>query len=251
MPIHDWSKVVAGHFHDFHQAWIIEIRDVLNGGILPEGFYAMAEQATKGPIPDVLAMVADIPPRPGIDALQLTGSGKVLSALETPPDVKYTEQGDADIYAARADRISVRHFSGDYVVAFVEIVSLGNKSTEFALDSFVQKIVAGLHKGLNSLVIDLHRPRMHDPRGIHAVIWEQVQGIAHGVTEDQPFGVSAYCAGASATGFFEPVGLGEQLPSMPLFLTDDFYVKIPLEQTYMSTWSRVPKRWRDVIEATE
>ena len=27
MPIHDWSRVDAGIFHDFHQAWTIEIRN--------------------------------------------------------------------------------------------------------------------------------------------------------------------------------------------------------------------------------
>lgn len=248
MPIHDWSKVVAGNFHDFHQAWIIEIRDVLNDGVLPDGFYAMAEQVSKGPIPDVLAMAADVPPKANIDTLHLAGSGKVLKALENPPQVKYTEQGEADVYASRADRVSIRHFSGDYIVAFVEIVSLGNKSSDFALDSFVQKLVDGLQRGLHVMVIDLHRPRMHDPRGIHAVLWENVQGIAHGVTEEQPFGVSAYCADVMPTAFFEPLGLGDPLPDMPLFLTPDYYVNIPLEQTYTSTWNRVPKRWRDVIE---
>ena len=30
MPIHDWSRVDAGTFHDFHQAWTIEIRNGLN-----------------------------------------------------------------------------------------------------------------------------------------------------------------------------------------------------------------------------
>jgi uncharacterized protein DUF4058 len=248
MAVHDWSKVVAGNFHDFHQAWIIAIRDVLNGGILPDGFYAMAEQVSKGPIPDVLAMAADNSPKTNIDTMLLAGCGKALKALENPPQVKYTEQGDVDIYAAKADRVSVRHVSGDLIVAFVEIVSPGNKSSELALDSFVQKLVDALQRGLHLMVIDLHRPRMHDPRGIHAVFWERVQGIAHGVTEEQPYGVSAYCADAAPTAFFEPLGLGDSLPEMPLFLTPDYYVNVPLEQTYTSTWSRVPKRWRDVIE---
>ena len=31
MPIHDWTRVKAGKFHDFHQAWNIELRSVLNG----------------------------------------------------------------------------------------------------------------------------------------------------------------------------------------------------------------------------
>jgi hypothetical protein len=27
MPIHDWTRVDAGIFHDFHLAWIAEIRE--------------------------------------------------------------------------------------------------------------------------------------------------------------------------------------------------------------------------------
>jgi hypothetical protein len=32
MPVHDWSRVGPGIFHDFHCAWIVEIRNVLNEG---------------------------------------------------------------------------------------------------------------------------------------------------------------------------------------------------------------------------
>lgn len=53
MPIHDWSGVDPGIFHDFHQAWTIEIRNALNNGVLPPGLFAMAEQILSGPIPDV------------------------------------------------------------------------------------------------------------------------------------------------------------------------------------------------------
>ena len=45
MPVHDWTRVGAGIFHDFHQRWIGAIRDALNGGLLPNDFYALAEQA--------------------------------------------------------------------------------------------------------------------------------------------------------------------------------------------------------------
>ncbi len=44
VAIHDWSQIDHGIFHDFHQAWTIEIRKALNGGLLPPGFFALAEQ---------------------------------------------------------------------------------------------------------------------------------------------------------------------------------------------------------------
>ena len=46
MPIHDWTRVPAGTYHFFHQRWISAIADALNGGGLPEGYFAMSERAT-------------------------------------------------------------------------------------------------------------------------------------------------------------------------------------------------------------
>ncbi len=250
MPIHDWSKVVAGNFHDFHQSWIIEIRNALNDGLLPEGFYALAEQAAKGLIPDVLTLQEPLEQRGDYNDTLASGSN-VLSLSKRPPQVRYRELSEVDIYATRADHVAVRHANGDRIVALVEIVSLGNKTTEKAVEKFVEKLFKATDRGCHSLVIDLHRPQVHDPRGVHALFWEHIQSVAHGVTEEQPYGVSSYCADVPPVAWFEPIGLGEPLPNMPLFLSNDYYIDIPLETTYVATWNRVPKRWRDVIEAVE
>jgi hypothetical protein len=45
MPIHDWTRVDEGIFHDFHHEWISAIKRVLNAGVLPSEYYALAEQA--------------------------------------------------------------------------------------------------------------------------------------------------------------------------------------------------------------
>ncbi len=37
MPLHDWTRVSAGIYHDFHQDWTIEIRRALNGGFCRRG----------------------------------------------------------------------------------------------------------------------------------------------------------------------------------------------------------------------
>ena len=34
---------------------------------------------------------------------------------------------------------------------------------------------------------------------------------------------------------------------MPLFLTPDRYVQVPLEATYQAAWQNVPEFWRDVL----
>lgn len=65
MPVHDWTRVDAGIFHAFHLAWISEIQKVLNGVLLPEGYYVLAEQHAGRTIPDVLTLHAsELPPEP-------------------------------------------------------------------------------------------------------------------------------------------------------------------------------------------
>lgn len=249
MPVHDWSKVVAGTFHDFHQGWIIEIRNVLNRGLLPDGFYAMAEQVSKGIIPDVVTLESIRADNGSPEDWDFSDNATVMTVTNSPPRVRYREQSEVDIYALKADRIVIRHSSGDRIVAMIEIVSRGNKSSEIALTKFVSKLTEALEQGCHLMVIDLHRPLNHDPRGVHACFWEHLQGTSHGVTEQQPFGVSSYCADIVPTGYFQPVGLNESLPDMPLFLTSNHYVDVPLERTYLSAWNDVPRRWRDVIES--
>lgn len=246
MAVHDWSKVVAGNFHDFHQSWIIELRRALNRGLLPKGFYAMAEQAARGPIPDVLALQSK-----NLDEdsnWNDADKGAVRTLAKSPPKVRFVEAAEEDLYAARADRVVIRHVNGDRVVAYIEIVSFGNKSSAEPLDKFIDKLTEAIDRGCHLLVIDLHHPHIHDPRGIHAAFWEHVSSTAHGVTEAQPFGVSAYRAAFPPTAYFEPVGLGEALPDMPLFLSEDHYIDVPLEQTYMAAWSDTGEPWREFMK---
>jgi hypothetical protein len=46
----------------------------------------------------------------------------------------------------------------------------------------------------------------------------------------------------------EPTAVGSVLIDMPLFLSADRYVNVPLEQTYLAAYQGVPGRWKPVIE---
>jgi hypothetical protein len=58
MPVHDWKRVDAGIFHDFHTVRIGQLRTALNSGLLPKGYYALAEQHASRSIADVLTLHA-------------------------------------------------------------------------------------------------------------------------------------------------------------------------------------------------
>ena len=48
--------------------------------------------------------------------------------------------------------------------------------------------------------------------------------------------------------YIEPVTVGDALPDMPLFLTDDLHVMVPLELTYRATWDASPEELRIAVE---
>lgn len=245
-PIHDWSLVDAGTFHHLHCYWIPEIGNALNGGILPEDYYAMAEQVAGSVVPDVLALREGEPSGdPEKDGLT-TGATAIAAS---PPRVRYTATLEMDEYARRQRALVVRHVRDDRVVALVEILSPGNKASRHAMRSFVEKAADALAQGVHLLLIDLHKPGPRDPQGIHGAVWEEIGDDSYVAPGDKPLTLVAYSAGHPKTAYIEPIAVGDLLPDMPLFLADDYYVNVPLEATYQAAWRGVPRRWRQILES--
>jgi hypothetical protein len=237
MPIHDWTRVSAGIFHDFHQGWTIEIRNQLNSRVLPDGYYAMADQRVSGPEPDIVALRLRGPERSG---------GLVVA--EAPPRIKQAAraQTEAALYARKANRIAIRHELGR-VVAMIEVVSPGNKDSKHAIASFITKAVDFIRNGIHFLVIDPFPPGPRDPFGIAQAIWDELVGEPLGTpTADKPLTVAAYDAGEELTAYVDELAVGDLLPDAPLFLAPGWYVNVPLEQTYMASWDVTPKPIRDL-----
>src|SRR5437870_1731023 len=94
MPVHDWTRVSDGTFHDFHYSWVLEIKRALKRGLLPKGYYVMAEE-----------------------------SGGDLGALDV-----LTLQA-AGSYARVQPTLVIRHSSNDRIVAIIEVLSPGSTSS--------------------------------------------------------------------------------------------------------------------------
>jgi hypothetical protein len=241
-PIHDWTKVRAGTFHHFHQRWIGAIGDALNSGLLPEGYFALAEQRTRGPEPDVVTLKV-----PGTAAPPNGASG--IAAATLAPKTRFRMESDAANYARRADRIAIRHNDGD-LVGIIEIVSPGNKSSRFGFRSFVRKAIEFLNAGVHLLIVDLFPPSLRDPQGIHKAIWDCVEDVPFELPTDKPLTLASYVAGATFVAHVEPVAVGDQLPDMPIFLTEERYIPCPLESTYQTTWGVFPKALKGPLESS-
>ncbi len=238
MPMHDWTRVNAGTYHDFHHEWISEIKRALNRGLLPPDYYAMAEQVAAGFGPDVLTLQdMTIEPR----------SGDGGTATRTRPKSTYFAEFPGTFQAQRKSMVAVRHVSGDRVVAIVEIVSPGNKSTARALKAFVGKACEFLENQVHLLLLDPFPPSPRDPDGIHAAIWDQFTGEAFALPPTRALTLVAYEADIDIRAYIETIAVGEALPEMPLFLAPEYHILVPLEATYQAAWDTVPDRWKRVV----
>ncbi len=251
MPIHDWSRVPAGIFHDFHHALIEQIKRALNGGLLPPDYYALAEQVAAGLGPDVLTL--HTPPLGGDgDAdrgIQRPADERGGGLLLAPPKTRPIAEAEMAYYRRKQSVVAVRHVSGDRVVAIVEVVSPGNKSTRNALEELVRKAAEFLDRRVHLLILDLLTPGRHDPQGIHGAIWDYIADQAYSRPPDKPLTLAAYEADPVFRAFVESVAVGDALPDMPLFLRPNGCVQVPLEDSYRSAWEAVPRRWKQVLEA--
>jgi hypothetical protein len=230
MPIHDWTRLEPGDFHHFHQRWVGSLTDALNAGLLPPGYMAMTEQVTGRPIPDVVA-------------LQTGGRkddvGGGIAVATAPPTARIIAKIERTNYAKRADRVVIRHGRGK-VVAIIEVLSPGNKDSRNSIRTFIEKAADILNQGVNLLVVDLFPPTPRDPLGIHKAIWDEFGDQPFEIPPGKPLTVASYVAGDIPVAYVDSVGIGDSLPSTPIFLSETRYIPAPLEQTYLEAWEVFP-----------
>lgn len=238
MPIHDWTRVPAGMFHAFHNAWITFLQKACNDGLLPPDYYALGEQRSGAIEADVLTLHSNTAP-------DNPSTGASQAVLEHPPQVQIEQKADSDLlfFERRRRTLVLRHVSGDRVVALLEIASPSNKHSRRAAEDYCEKVWDSLLGGVHVMSLDLLPPGRTNPHGLHGRIWEAVSGDSEAVT-DAPFALASYVAAQEITAYVEPCGVGDPLKAMPLFLTPDHYVNVPLESTYMSAFETLPAGWR-------
>lgn len=244
MPIHDWTRVPAGLFHHFHQSWSVRMTDALNSGVLPTGLAALVEQRAGVKEPDVLA-IETYADAGGSLAGTLDEFEGGIATTESPV-ASTVQRSTEEIYAARANRVVVRHHLGK-ILAIVEIVSPGNKDRRGAIRDFVEKTIDFIRSGVHVLVVDLFPPTPRDPQGLHKLIWNEIEDQEFELPDGQDRLLVSYQAGAEKVAYIEPLGVGESMPDMPLFLTTRLHIKVPLQSTYEATWDSLPEQLRTAV----
>lgn len=210
MPVHDWTRVYAGLFHDFHQSWAVHTKNAMNAGLLPTGMTALVERDA----------------RPA-----------------------KSDQSSKERYADLANQIVVKHKLGR-TVAVIEIVSPGNKDSKRAFKEFIDKTLQFINAGVHLLVVDLFPPTKRDPFGMHRAIWDEFEDedelFEFPPGKDRI--LASYDAGREKAAYVEPIAVGDVMPDMPLFLFEGGHIKVPLAAAYETTWSVLPRDLQVIVE---
>jgi hypothetical protein len=215
MPVHDWARVEPGIFHDFHNAWLTELRNALNGGLLPPSFYALTEQHAGRYVVDLLRLHA------------------------------------SSVHAHASRRtLAIRHVTGHRLLALVEVVSPANKDRREHVEELANKVASALELGVHVLLADLFAPGPHDPLGIHGAVWQKLDDKPSPLPPAEPLTLVSYVGGLQPEAYLDSLAVGSALPEMALFLQPDRYVAVPLEATYEAAYRGVPAFWRAVLEGS-
>lgn len=219
----------------------------LNGGVLPEGYYAMSEQHAGRVISDVLTLQVSDPPPPAFDS----DSGAIAIADAPPGTSRKMVASPQAAYRLARKTLVIRHVSDHSVVAMIEIVSPANKDRASSVEDFTEKAWAALKAECHLLVIDLFPPGTHDPGGIHNMIWRNYDTTDFEPPADKPLTAVSYAAYSLPEAYVESLAVGDAIPEMPLFLDRDWYINVPLEETYQTAWCGVPSYWQKVVEHSD
>jgi hypothetical protein len=136
-------------------------------------------------------------------------------------------------------------------VALIEILSPGNKASEYAFQTLLDKVIGALAQAIHVLLVDLLPRTARDPGGIHTAVWQTLHAGTITVPAERPLTLACYEAGTVKNAYVEPLAVGMALPAMPLYFCPGRYVLVPLEETYQAAWAGVPEIFREVLEQPE
>lgn len=87
-----------------------------------------------------------------------TGVNAEVFHADARPKVRFHAQAERELYAAKANRIAIRHQSRHQPVAIIETLSPDNKDRRIRFAAFVRRSEQALLSGIHLLIVDLFPP---------------------------------------------------------------------------------------------
>jgi hypothetical protein len=231
MPLFDhFHSPLKGrrHWEGFHSKWAGAIVDELDE-LLPAGYFAEPHVHLGV---RVEADVGTFDERFGGAPRDASGGTLVWSPAR--PTVR------APMDAADFDAFEVRVFSdegGPKLVAAIELVSPGNKDRESERNAFAVKCAAYLQQQVALIVVDIVTSRSGN---LHDELLDITRIDTGAAVNPHELYAAAYRTTAEPAGAFlevwlEPLAVGADLPTLPLWLSPDEAVPVDLERSYAAT----------------
>lgn len=214
----------------FNHSWATFIAQQLNDEVLPPGYYAESEISI-GPTLEI-----------DVASMELTGgpagAKPVGTAVWSPGKPKVVAQVDF----AHLETYEVRVYQdlgGAELRAAVEIVSPSNKDRPGSRRTFAAKCAGYLKQGISVVIVDVVTIRQAN---LHRELFEILEVKTKGAMWESPTGLYAVTYRAVTTRkhprvevWPQVLELGAPLPTMPLWLSLDLCVPLPLEKSYATT----------------
>ena len=251
MPLHDWSTQIDEVFHDFHLSWSAHIKESLNRGLLPGDLYARCEAniaIDEGDGSDEYRREPDV----SVVVEPFTGDpGGLLTTAAAPPQTDIVLEVEG--FLRRQRTVAVRRASGRLVAA-IEIASEANLSTLRRRETLVAKCAALVGAGVHVCLLNPHLLRGRVPSAEYqlAEALEMSRGLEGEIprrSDAEAAMTSVAVAYPRARLYADHYRVGTPLRSLPLFVSEDGYVPLPLEETYMRTFAGLPRRVQAEMEA--
>lgn len=211
------------HWTGFHSRWAGNIAVDLNQQ-LPDGWFA--EPTVQW------AVEVDVATFEEAKSLVGTTAGK-----SSPPSWEPSVPARTVDFALTTDVVEIRVYrevSEVPLVGVIELVSPANKDRTETREAFIAKCEAYLRSALGLVMVDIVTEYRAN---LHALLMER---IGEPEKQNDPIYTSAYHPvrrdnGAQLEIWYEPLGVGKRLPSMPLFLKNGPHVPVNLADTYRQT----------------
>ncbi len=217
----------------FHTSWVTMMTRWLNRTLPPR--YRARSNVTFGR--GIAADVAEYDVG-GPEADEPIGSGGSNGPIATAPATWAPPMATATVPIVFADDLEVRIFDtreNAALVAAIELVSPANKDREESRRGFAAKCAAYLERGIGLLVIDTVTSRNGD---LFAAILRMVGQPVTSVTTEPPelhavsFRPVQRQDRSELDLWLRPLTVGQELPTLPLWLRGDGAYRVDLEATY-------------------
>ncbi len=238
MPLRDHFRPPLDNAHsweELHGGWPMVIVQQLRRK-LPPGYEAAPRVHSGFQVEiDVATYEKAAPPASKTE----NGNGGVATAVWAPPQPSVTVETTLPDY----DEYEVRIYDakrGRLLVAAIEIVSPANKDRPEHRNIFVAKCAALLQKGVAVSLVDLVTVRQFN---LYA---DLLAFIGHGdptLGTAPPHLYAASCRWVKKgkrnllEAWSNPLAIGQPLPTLPLWLSEELVVPLDLEQSYEQTCS--------------